>query len=206
MSFINCSAIKRIKQDEFKTFADFVYDNMDNVPVYASFQLAVSDMFDKAVIFQAALIKSKNKAIETRDAKNVANADLYNAFVCIAKLMDAKWPTNEHDKLKTDAGFTLNKAPERKNVTYVDPPANLKAYNDPRRGVIIVEFDKAENAVTTAFEVQKDDGAWENGLYCETEKMELTFPFGIKLLIRGKTVGPKQLTSEYTLPVEVMVS
>jgi hypothetical protein len=206
MSFINVSVIKRIKQDEFKTFADLVYDNMNGKTVYAFFQVAVTAMSETAVIFQQALIKSKGRASEAMDAKKVAHVALINALLRIAKLMDAEWQTDAEDKLKTDAGFTLCKTPERLNVTYVNPPTNLTAYNDPRRGVIVVEFIKAENAVTTAFEVQKDGGAWENDLFCETEKMELTFPFGIKLLIRAKTIGPKQLVSDYTAPVDVMVS
>ena len=129
MSFINCSAIKSIKQDEFKTFADLVYDNMNGKSVYAPFQDAVSDMHDKAEIFQAVLIKSKGKATEAIDAKNVANADLYQALVRIAKTMDATWQTDAHDKLKSDAGFTLNKTRERKAaVTYVDPPKIGRAH------------------------------------------------------------------------------
>lgn len=206
MSFINCSVIRRIKQDEFKTFADIVYDNMNGNPVYVLFQPAVTAMNVSAEAFQTALIKSKSRAKEAIDAKNAAQEALYNALVRIAKLMDAEWTTNQQDKLKTDAGFTLNKTPEHQNITYVAPPTNLRAYNDPRRGVIIVEWDKAQYAVTTAFEVQIDGGAWQNGLYNETRKMELTYPFGVKLLIHGKTIGPDMKTSEYTQPVEVMVS
>jgi hypothetical protein len=206
MSFINCTAIRRVKQDEFKTFADLVYDNMNGKAVYAPFQEAVMAMKTAAEIFQSALIKSKGRAMEAVDAKDVAKEDLYNALVRIAKSMDALYPTNAQDKLKTDAGFTLNKVPERQNVTFVEPPTNLRAYNDPRRGVIIVEFDKASNAVTTAFEVQQDGGEWQNGLYCEKAKMELTYPFGAKLLLRAKTIGSNQMTSGYTPPVDVMVS
>jgi hypothetical protein len=36
--------------------------------------------------------------------------------------------------------------------------------------------------------------------------MELTCPFGVKLLFRAKTIGPNQMTSDYTPPVDVMVS
>ena len=206
MSFINCSVIKRIKQDEFKTFSDLVFENMNGKPVYEPFQSAVTDMEKSAQIYQTALIKSKSRAIEAVEAKNVAYTGLYNALVRIAKLMDAAYPMNLHDKLKTDAGFTLNKTPDRQNVTYVSPPTNLQVYNDIRRGVIIVEWQRAENAVTTAFEMQINDGEWRNGVYCETQKMELTYPFGVKLMLRGKTVGPNLLTSGYSLPVEVMVS
>ena len=206
MSFINCSAIKRIKQDEFKTFADLIYDNMNGKTVYAPFQDVVTVMNTCAESFQTALIKSKSRAKEAMDAKNIAQENLYNALVRIAKTMDTLWLTNEQDQLKLNAGFTLNKTPERKNVTFVDPPSNLKAYNDQRRGIIVVAWGKAANAVTTAFEMQENSGDWKNGTYCEKDKMELTFPFGTKLLIRAKTIGPNLLNSDYTSPVEVMVS
>ena len=206
MSFINCTVIKRVKQDEFKTFSDEVYANMNGKPIYAPFQTAVTAMSENAEKFQQALVKSKNRGKEDIDAKNVAQEDLYNALVRIAKLMDAEWLNNEQDKLKEDAGFTINKTPERKVVTYVNPPTQLEAYNDKRRGVIIVAWKKAQHAVTTAFEVQQNDGVWQNGMYCDREKMELTYPFGIKLLVRSKSIGPDSMTSDYTAPVEVMVS
>ena len=37
MSFINCTVIKRIKQDELKTFTDEVFENMNGKAVYAFF-------------------------------------------------------------------------------------------------------------------------------------------------------------------------
>ena len=207
MSFINCSDFKRIKQDELKTFTDEVYANMNGKPIYAPFQTAVTAMSESAEKFQQALIKSKSRATDAIDAKNVAQNDLYIALVRIAKLMDAEWPENEQDKLKEDAGFTLCKSPERaKKVTHVNPPTNLEAYNDKRRGVIIVSWKRAQYAVTTAFEVQQNDGVWQNGLYCDREKMELTYPFGTKLMFRSKSIGPDSMTSDYTAPVEVMVS
>lgn len=206
MSFINCTAIKRVKQDEFKTFADTVYDNMNGKPVYAPFQAAVTAMNIGAEAFQAALIKSKGRATEAVNAKDVAKEELYTLLVRIAKLMDAEWQSNEQDTLKKDAGFTLNKVPERQNVTYVLPPTNLRVYNDVRRGVVITEWDKAANAVTTAFEIQLNDEPWQNGLYNEGKKMELTFPFGSKLVVRAKTIGPNSLKSDSVQSVEVMVS
>ncbi len=206
MSNINCSVIGRIKQDEFKTFADLAYDNMNGKPVYAFFQTAVTDMQAKAVVFQEALIKSKSRGKEAIEAKNVAYDNLYQSLVRIAKLMDAEWQTNEQDKLKTDAGFTLCKTPERQNVTYVLPPTNFRVYNDIRRGIIIVEWEKAAHAVTTAFETQLNDGEWQNGVYNEGKKMELSFPFGSKLVIRAKTIGPNSLKSDSVQSEEVMVS
>ena len=206
MSFINCSDFKRIKQDELKTFTDEVYQNMNGKPVYAPFQTAVTAMSESAEKFQQALVKSKNGGKEIMEAKNAAQDDLYSALIRIANLMDAEWTKNDQDKLKEDAGFTVNKTPERKVVTFVNPPTNLEVYNDKRRGVIIVSWKKAQHAVTTAFEVQQDDGVWQNGMYCDKEKMELTYPFGTKISIRSKTIGPDSMKSDYTAPVDVMVS
>ena len=205
MSFINCSDFKRIKQDELKTFTDEVYQNMNGKPVYAPFQTAVTAMSESAEKFQQALVKSKNGGKEIMEAKNAAQDDLYSALIRIAKLMDAEWTKNDQDKLKEDAGFTVNKTPERKVVTFVNPPTNLEVYNDKRRGVIIVSWKKAQHAVTTAFEIQQDDGVWQNGMYCDKEKMELTYPFGTKISIRSKTIGPDSMKSDYTAPVDVMV-
>ena len=206
MSFINCTDFKRIKQDELKTFTDGVYQNMNGKPVYAFFQTAVTAMSESAEKFQQALVKSKNGGKEIMEAKNAAQEELYSALIRIAKLMDAEWTTNEQDKLKEDAGFKLNRAPERKVVTFVNPPTNLEVYNDKRRGVIIVSWKKAQHSVTTAFEVQQDDGVWQNGMFCDKEKMELTYPFGTKISIRSKTIGPDSMKSDYTAPVDVLVS
>ena len=208
MSCINCTAIKQTKQDELKTFADLIYDNMNGKTVYAPFQSAVTAMKEGAEIFQPALIKSKGKATEAINAKNAAKEELFSLLIRIAKLMDAEWTTDAQDKLKTDAGYTLNKKPERQNepVTFVLPPANLKVYNDQRRNIMIVEWEKAENAVTTAFELQLDGGAWQNGIYNEGKRMELNLPFGSKLVVRAKTIGPNSLKSDSVQSEEVMVS
>lgn len=208
MSCINCTIIKQTKQDKLKTFADLIYDNMNGKTVYAPFQPAVTAMMAEAEIFQTALIKSKGKATEAIDAKNVAKEELFSLLIRIAKLMDAEWTTDAQDKLKTDAGFTLNKKSERQNipVTFVLPPTNLRVYNDVRRGVMIVEWDKAAKAVTTAFEMQLNDGEWQNGLYNDGKKMELTLPFGTKLVLRAKSIGPDSLKSDSVQSEEVMVS
>ena len=84
MSFINCTVIKKVKQDELKTFTDEVYANMDGKPVYAPFQTAVTAMSESATIFQKALIKSKSRATVDIDAKNVAQSNLYIALIRIA--------------------------------------------------------------------------------------------------------------------------
>ena len=55
-------------------------------------------------------------------------------------------------------------------------------------------------------EVQQEEGVLQNGLYCEKEKTELIYPFGTKISIHSKTIGPDILKSDYTAPVEVMVS
>jgi hypothetical protein len=120
--------------------------------------------------------------------------------------MDAEWVKPEQDYLKTEAGFTLNKTPHRKVVTYVEPPTELEAYNLKARGIIVVEWKKAQYAITTAFEILQEDGTWKNGLYSEKEYMELTYPFGTKLVLRALTIGPDTLKSGHTEPVEVMVS
>ena len=206
MSNINYTVIGRIKKGEFKTFADTVYDGMNEKPAYALFQTAVTDMQVKADIFQNALIKSRSRAIEAIDAKNAAYDTLYQALVRIGKLMDAEWQTDAQDTLKKDAGYTLCKAPERQNVTYVLPPTNLKVYNDQRRNVMIVEWEKAQYAVTTAFSLQINGGEFENGLYNEGKKMELNLPFGSKLVVSAKTIGPNSLKSDSVMSEEVMVS
>jgi hypothetical protein len=179
---------------------------MNGKAVYAPFQEPVTAMKICAEAFQTALIRSKSRAKEAMEAKNVAYEVYYNSLVRIAKTMDALWPQKEYDTLKINAGFTLNKTAEPKVVTYVDPPTNLAAINDPRRCVIIVSWKKAANAITTAFDVQLDGGEWKNGLFCEKESMELTYPFGSKVLIRAKTIGPNMFKSGDTPSVDVMVS
>ena len=47
---------------------------------------------------------------------------------------------------------------------------------------------------------------WQKGLYNEGKKMEWAFPFGSKLVVRAKTIGPNSLKSDSVLSEEVMVS
>ena len=207
MSNINVTSFKKIRQNELKTFADIIYANTFDKPVYLPFRQAVIDMNVSAIAYQTALVNSDQGGKEKVRLKDVAKTELYNQLTRIAKLMDIEWTNNEQDYLKEDAGFTLNKtAQPRPPVTFVNPPTGLIAYNQIAKGLITVKWEKAENAVTTAFEVAFEDGVWKNGLYNNGKIMELTYPFGILVKIRAKTIGPDVVTSVFSEPVEVMVS
>ena len=206
MSNINCSAFKRIKQNELKTFTDKVFLNTNGKTVYAPIQQAINEMNTQAGVFQQALVEAGSGGKEKNRLKDEAKALLFNQIIRVAKTMDIQWMNNEQDFLKEEAGFTVNKTPERKIVTFVNPPTNLEAYNEMARGQIIVKWKKAENAVMTAFEISEEEGVWKNGLYSDKESMVLTFPFGTKIKIKGKTVGPDTVTSLFSEPVEVVVS
>lgn len=207
MSNINISDFKKIRQNELKTFADTIYANTFDKPMYLPFRQAVIDMNVSAIAYQIALVDADKGGKEKVWIKDAAKTELYNQLNRIAKLMDIEWTNNEQDYLKQAAGFTLNKSPQpRPPVTFVNPPSGLQAYNAIAKGLIIVKWEKAENAVTTAFEVAHEDGIWRNGLYNNGKSMELTFPFGTLVKIRSKTIGPDSITSVFSETVEVMVS
>jgi hypothetical protein len=206
MSNINISSIKQTKEKELKTFSDIVYDKTFGVEAYAPFQDAVVAMNASAIVFQEALSKASTRDIEKVRIKNEAKAKLIQNFITIAKLIDIAWPDGDKDYLKEQAGFTLNKTPQRRVITYIEPPTSFEAYNLKQRGLIKVEWEKAEYAVTTAFETLQEDGTWKNGIYCNKEYMELSYPFGTRLVLRAMSVGPNMVKSRYTEPIEVMVS
>lgn len=207
MANTNCTDFKQLRQNEIKTFADKVFNNMNGKAVYAPFQQSVTDMNTAATTFQHALVEAADGSKNKMRLKDAAKTVLLNQLTRVAKSMDLEWLGDDtKDYLKTEAGFTLNKTPERKNITSVDPPTALNAYNKKARGLITVEWHKDPNAVTTAFEVAIGEQTWENGLYSDKESMELTYPFGTLLKIRAKTVGPNSVTSVFTDAVEVSVS
>ena len=207
MSNINISAIKRIKQNELKTFADTIYANTFDKPVYLPFRQAVIDMNASAILFQKALVDADRGGTEKTRLKDEAKTELLNQLIRIAKLMEIEWPNDAQDYLKQEAGFTLNQKPQRLPiVTYVAPPMELQAFNEIPKGIITVKWKKAANAITTAFEIAYEDGIWKNGIYNNGESMEMTYPFGILVKVRAKTIGPDSVTSIFSEPVEVMVS
>ena len=206
MSNINCSAFKRIKQNELKTFTDKVYLSTNGKTVYAPIQQYINDMNAQAIIFQQALVEAANGGKEKNRLKDEAKIQLFIEITRVAKMMDIQWMRDDQDYLKEEAGFTLNKTPERKNVTFMNPPTNLQAYNEMARGQITVKWKKAENAILTAFDISEEEGVWKNGMYSEKESIELTFPFGAKIKIRAKSIGPDSVISLSTEPVEVAVS
>ena len=160
----------------------------------------------QAIIFQQALVESAGGGKEKVRLKDEAKIQLFNQITRVAKMMDIEWMSDDQDYLKEEAGFTLNKTPERKNVTFMNPPTNLQAYNEIARGQITVKWKKAANTIVTAFEISEEEGVWKNGMYSDKESMELTFPFGTQIKIRGKSIGPDSVTSLFTEPVEVAVS
>lgn len=206
MANINCSEFKKNRQNELKTFADTVYHNTTGKAAYAPFQQALADMNAAADAYQQALVEAADGGKSKIRLKDEAKALLLQQLTRVAKLMDIEWMDNTKDYLKQEAGFTLNKTPERKNVTFVEPPTLLEAYNEKARGLITVRWKKSANTVTVGFETLEGEGTWQNGLFSDKESMELTYPFGTTLKIRAKTIGPDSITSIYTEPVEVNVS
>lgn len=207
MSNINYTDFKKIKQDELKTFADLVYSKMNNVSVYAPFQAAITGLMPIAEAYQQALLNATNGGTDRVNAKNEAKALLLQQLTKIGKFMDAEWQTNDFDKLKEEAGYTLAKIPERKVIKYIDAPKNFTILNATRKGVVVVQWESVAKARTYAFEEMQEDGSWRNGRYCSKSPMEISdLPLGLKLTMRMKTVGPDEIMSDFTEPSTVWVS
>ena len=207
MSNINYSDFKKIKQDELKTFSDTVYSKMNNVPVYAHFQASVTELMPIADVYQKALVNAADGGTDRVQAKNNAKELLYRQLTKIGKLMDADWQANEFDNLKEEAGYTIVKSPNRKEIKYIDAPKNFTILNTDRKGAVILQWDSVDKARTYAFEELLEDNTWRNGRYCSKSPMEISdLPLGLKLTMRMKTVGPDEIMSDFTEPSTVWVS
>jgi hypothetical protein len=210
MAQINYSAFKKFRQEELKTFADTVYNNMTGKELYDPFKALVKELRPIAETFQLALIEALKGGTDRTKAKNDAKDALMLQLTKIGKLMDALWIDSKFDNSKEVAGFELAKPPIRSTptpVTYVEAPSNLVFVNDNRKGVVNLTWNKVDNALVYAFEMQQADGSWKNGMYADKTSMQLSdLAVGEKATIRVKTIGPNSLVSDYSEPVSVWVA
>jgi hypothetical protein len=203
---ISCSVFTRFNDDEIGTFADVVFTKMDGVVIYTPFQTTVTALKPVMEAFSTAYINAKDGGSKLIRAKREARLALNAKLTSIAKLMDAEWTDNSHDAEKKDAGFTLNKVPNRQTLAFIGMPTNFKAVNDERHGVVNLFWTPVFKARTYAIEVLQADGTWKNGLYTDRNRYQFTdLQRGTELTVRIKTIGPDTLTSEWTEPVTVFV-
>ena len=210
MAQINYSAFKKLRQEELRTFADSVFNNMNSKELYEPFKTLVAELPALSNAYQLALIESLRGGTDRTKQKNDAKEALEKHLTKIGKSMDALWLESSFDKSKENAGFEMVKVPTRNNptpVTFVETPSNLVFVNDNRKGVVNLSWNRVENALVYAIEMQQADGSWKNGIYSDKTTLQLSdLPVGEKAIIRCKTIGPNSLVSPYSEPVSVWVA
>ena len=200
----------RFTQNDLTLHTEVIHQKMNNNPTYVDLQPLVTALRPLIDAYSAALLNAADGGKDRTKAKNKAKDELNKLMTKLAKTMEINandQAEGEGDDFATNAGFQIQEATTKKKATVIEVPSNFNVVNDTKKGVIILTWERAEGAITYAFEEMEDNGSWKNGRYCNQTSMTLSgFTLGAKKTFRIKAIGPDTKTSEWSEPVEVWIS
>ena len=200
----------RFTQNDLTLHTEVIHQKMNNNPTYIDLQPLVTALRSLIDAYSAALLNAADGGKDRTKAKNKAKDELNKLMTKLAKTMEINandQAEGEGDDFATNAGFQIQEATTKKKATVIEVPSNFNVVNDTKKGVIILTWERAEGAITYAFEEMEDNGSWKNGRYCNQTSMTLSgFTLGAKKTFRIKAIGPDTKTSEWSEPVEVWIS
>ena len=199
-----------LSQTNLTHHTELIHQKMNNNPTYVELQPLVTALKPLIDAYSAALLNAADGGKDRTKAKNKAKDELNQFMTKLARTTELKvndLPEGEGEEFAKNAGFQIQEASTKKKITVINVPSNFNVVNDPKKGVIILTWERVEGAITYAFEELEDDGNWKNGRYCNQTSMTLSgFTLGAKKLFRIKAIGPDTKTSEWSEPVEIWIS
>ena len=202
---------KGLTQEELKARAELHVYKMDDNPVYSEFQPLITAFKPLVATYSVALINAKLGGADRIEAKNKAKDAVSNFIMKIIKTLELK-----ADDLSPEAGEALVKGAgfeipqvrgSNKAVTYLETPILTIENVKGRRGVINMNWERIEGAITYGLEELDSEGHWQNGKYCSQISLQLTdLEVGTKKTYRLKGIGAGTLVSGYSEPVTIWVN
>lgn len=203
---------KSLDQYEIKIRAEIHFNKMDGNPLYAAFQVLVTQL--KATIdrYSVALTNAAGGSTEDKKIRLRVRTELDDVITTLGRTLELKaneLPEVEGRTLVDGAGFELRQPPARKNLTFLEKPTNLVAVDVLGfAGTVKVSWKKNADTINIGIEFQlTNDGAWQNGTFSTGKTTLLTgLPSGTYVNIKIYGIGRNGLKSDVTDFVTVLVS
>lgn len=197
---------KKLPQAGLNTFASTVYQKMTEDAQFVGLKTWVDALKIANDEFTTALAN----AFRGNEAQTIAKNKCWDVVIqCLDKLAyEVNGVANGNEEIAKDAGFDVRKAP--KEVKEVAMPTNLVALNlNDKTGAVSLSWKcDSTGVVQYAVEYQiQGEETWRNGTYSTSKSVVLT---GIEprsfILVKTRSMGRKELKSDWTQPVGVLVS
>ena len=204
MKSIVLLAFKTYTQGVLFNFTDKVIQNMNSDAQFTSLKPQVDEMSLRFAEYKT--IANDVNALGPLSTR--AKADKKETFMhqltIVARRVDELADGNESVLLA--AGFEVRTA--AKAIDSVEPPTNFTVEKSLRPNAVEVSWTHAEGRHNYALE-RRIEGAelWQNGNYPTGKKITLTnLESGAIMEFRIRTVGRRDLLSDWTQPVSIRIS
>ena len=197
---------KKLPQADLNTFASTVYQKMTDDAQFVGLKSWVDALKIANDEFTTALAN----ALRGSEAQTNAKNKCWDVVIkCLDRVAyEVNGVANGNDEIAKAAGFAVKKA--SKEVKEVAIPTNLVALNlvDKTGAVSLSWKCDTTGVIQYAVEYQiQGEETWHNGTYCSSKSVVLT---GLEprsfILVRTRSMGRKELKSDWTQPVGVLVS
>ena len=197
---------KRLPQAALNSFASTVYQKMTDDAQFVGLKSWVDALKIANDEFTTALAN----ALRGNEAQTIAKNKCWDVVIkCLDKLAyEVNGLADGDEEIAKAAGFDVRKAP--KEIKEVAIPTNLVALNlNDKTGAVSLSWNcDSTGVVQYAVEYQiQGETTWHNGTYSTSKSVVL---MGIEprsfLLVKIRSLGRKELKSDWTPPVGVLVS
>ena len=197
---------KKLPQADLNTFASTVYQKMTEDAQFVGLKPWVDALKIANDEFTIALAN----ALRGSEAQTNAKNKCWDVVIkCLDRVAyEVNGVANGDEEIAKNAGFDVRKA--SKEIKEVAIPTNLVALNlvDKTGAVSLSWKCDTTGVIQYAVEYQiQGEEKWHNGTYCTSKSVVLTgFEPRSFILVRTRSMGRKELKSDWTQPVGVVVS
>jgi hypothetical protein len=195
---------KRLSQAELNTFATTVGQKMTDNVQFAPFKNYVEELKATNYLFAVALANAKRGSQEQVAVKNDC---LTTVIRCLDRLAhEVNGLADGDTKIGLASGFDVVKSTPTV-VTDISMPTNLTVRNAEATGTLKLTWTGNAAAVNYGIEYQvKGEEIWRNGTYSTSQSALLSgLPSGEVVAVKVRGLGRKQMKSEWTEPVSMIV-
>ena len=209
------SIIPKLKNEALKNAVELLFDNMDGVAKYASYQSEIKRLGEQILEFRVALTNSKLGGKDRTATKNRVENEVKSTATSIMKRLELDTKEMAFEEAKAFVEGTSLEVIDpkakatvaKKVVTFLEVPANFTVTDQKKLGAALFSWDEDEDALTNAIELKEADGHWSVYAYSDAPNVMLVgFPSGALQTFRMRGISTGTIVSDYTDAVTVWIS
>jgi hypothetical protein len=196
-------SFKKLSQNDLTTYAGTVVQKMTTDTQFKALKPQVEALKTALDAYNTAVTEAMHGGKLFTIAKNECKETVLEKLEIVARYVSLQAET---EAIVMAAGFEVKKT--AKTIQELITPSNLSVVNAERTGAVRVSWEKVSGAINYALEMRtKADAPWQNGKYTTATEIYVTdIQPGTFIEFRNRSLGRKELVSEWAPPVGVWVS